>query len=115
MICTLFNFYLFCVLESLFKNEKGFCFCLQLFRMTEKPNQILYIQYVILCYLENRDVPQKFILTSLTQTKPSHKMSDLHGVDCEDGHSRVDTEALQARQQGVGADKEGDHVCEGGH
>ena len=42
-------------------------------------------------------------------------MSDLHGVDCEDGHSRVDTEALEARQQGVGADKECDHISEGGH
>ena len=59
-------FLIFILLESLFKNEKGFCFCLQLFRMTEKPNQILYIQYVILCYLENRDVPQKFSLFFFT-------------------------------------------------
>ena len=36
-------------------------------------------------------------------------MSNLHGIDCEDGDSRVDTEALQAGQQRVGADKEGNH------
>ena len=67
--------------------------------------------------LFGKHVPQKFFFDffSLTQTKPSHKMSDLHGVDCEDGHSRVDTKALQARQQGVGADKECDHISEGGH
>ena len=42
-------------------------------------------------------------------------MSNLHGIDCEDGDSRVDTEALQAGQQRVGADKEGNHISEGGH
>lgn len=42
-------------------------------------------------------------------------MSNLHGIDCEDGDSRVDTEALQAWQQCVGPDKEGDHISEGGH
>ena len=40
--------------------------------------------------------------------------SDLHEVDGEDSHSGVDTEALQAGQEGVGPDKEGDHVSEGG-
>ena len=42
-------------------------------------------------------------------------MCDLQGIDGEDGHGRVDTEALQTRQEGVRADKEGDHICECGH
>ena len=42
-------------------------------------------------------------------------MSDLHRIDGEDGHCSVHTEALQPGEQGVGPNKEGDHVSEGGH
>ena len=41
-------------------------------------------------------------------------MSDLKNVDGEYCHSRIDTEALEARKDGVGPDKEGDDVSEGG-
>ena len=42
-------------------------------------------------------------------------MSNLKNVDSEYCNSRVDTEALQARQDRVGPDEEGDDVSEGGH
>ena len=42
-------------------------------------------------------------------------MSDLKGVDGEDGDGCVHTEALKAGQKSVGADEEGDDVSEGGH
>ena len=42
-------------------------------------------------------------------------MSDLKDVYCEYCHSRVDTEALQAWEDCVGPDEEGDDVSEGGH
>lgn len=42
-------------------------------------------------------------------------MGDLQGVDGEDGDSRVDTEALEAREESVGAHEEGDDIGEGGH
>ena len=41
-------------------------------------------------------------------------MCDLHDIDGEDGHGRVDAEALQPRQNRVGSHKEGDHICIGG-
>ena len=41
-------------------------------------------------------------------------MSDLKGVDGEDGDGCVHTEALKAGQKSVGADEEGDDVSEGG-
>ena len=41
-------------------------------------------------------------------------MSDLKNVDGEYRHGRVDTEALEAREDGVGPDEEGDDVSEGG-
>ena len=41
-------------------------------------------------------------------------MSDLKDVYCEYCHSRVDTEALQAWEDCVGPDEEGDDVREGG-
>ena len=41
-------------------------------------------------------------------------MSDLHRIDGEDRHCSVHTEALQPREQGVGPNKEGDHISEGG-
>ena len=37
-------------------------------------------------------------------------MSDLHCIDSEDGHSSIDTEALKAREESVGANKESDHI-----
>ena len=42
-------------------------------------------------------------------------MRDLHCIDGEDGHSSVDTEALQSREESVCANKESDHISEGGH
>ena len=42
-------------------------------------------------------------------------MSDLKNVDGKYCHGRVDTEALEAREDGVGPDEEGDDVGEGGH
>ena len=42
-------------------------------------------------------------------------MGDLQRVDGEYGDGRVHTEALEAGQQSVGADKEGDDISEGGH
>ena len=41
-------------------------------------------------------------------------MSDLKNVDGEYCHSRIDTEALETREDGVGPDEEGDDVSEGG-
>ena len=41
-------------------------------------------------------------------------MSDLKNVDGEYCHSRIDTEALETREDGVGPDEEGDDIREGG-
>ena len=41
-------------------------------------------------------------------------MSYLEGVDAEYRDGRVDAEALQAGQHGVGPDEECDHIGEGG-
>ena len=41
-------------------------------------------------------------------------MSDLQNVDGKYCHGRVDTEALEAREDSVGPNKEGDDISEGG-
>ena len=41
-------------------------------------------------------------------------MSDLKNVDGEYCHSRIDTEALETREDGVGSNEEGDDIREGG-
>ena len=42
-------------------------------------------------------------------------MGDLQRVDGEDGDGRVDTEALETREESVGSHKESDDIREGGH
>ena len=42
-------------------------------------------------------------------------MRHLQGIDGEDGHGGVDTEALEAGEEGVGPHEEGDDIREGCH
>ena len=41
-------------------------------------------------------------------------MSDLKNINGKYCHSRIDTEALETREDGVGPDEEGDDIREGG-